>query len=200
MLWNHLLFWWKHGKNAQIEDLDSYVEEAFGTVPETFLNKKMAFYSSASFGGVKKAWFLWHRETANHANFCDDKARVRVFSYLVVGVQALLLAHRYVTFIDASEKRLIMFRQFYNWIHIEVALNWCMRRIWSHAVFDWTTARFDVVVWIHQLSVHVVKTLKQVKAYHRANQIGDEMSQKVCFGLGRLALWPWTDAFTCLFE
>jgi len=59
------------GKKSPKSSLDSYVKKRFGTVPETFSYKKMAFIRGASLAWSKnRVGFYDHRETAqNHAEF-----------------------------------------------------------------------------------------------------------------------------------
>ncbi|MGP3426990.1 hypothetical protein ACTVFR_22605, partial [Escherichia coli] len=51
------------GKMRQIEGLETYVEEAFGTVPElVFLQENGVLFQAPVWDGQKTGWFYDHRE------------------------------------------------------------------------------------------------------------------------------------------
>ena len=97
------------GKMRQIEGLESYVEEAFGTVPElVFLQENDVLFQAPVWDGQKTGWFYDHRENRKTMqNYCDGKRVLDVFSYIGGwGVQAAAAGATDVTFIDASESAL----------------------------------------------------------------------------------------------
>jgi len=73
------------GKMRQIEGLDSYVEEAFGTVPElVYLQENDVLFQAPVWDGQKTGWFYDHRENRKTMqNYCDGKRVLDVFSYVV---------------------------------------------------------------------------------------------------------------------
>jgi len=97
------------GKMRAVEGLDSYVEEALGTVPElVYLQENGVLFEVPVWNGQKTGWFYDHRENRKTLQTISSGKRVLdVFSYIGGwGVQAASAGATDVTFIDASEKAL----------------------------------------------------------------------------------------------
>lgn len=97
------------GKMREVEGLDTYVEESFGTVPElVYLQENDTLFEAPVWDGQKTGWFYDHRENRKTLQGLSAGKRVLdVFSYIGGwGVQAAFAGATDVTFIDASEKAL----------------------------------------------------------------------------------------------
>lgn len=97
------------GKMRAVEGLDSYVEEALGSVPDlVYLQENDVLFEAPVWDGQKTGWFYDHRENRQTLQRLSAGKRVLdVFSYIGGwGVQAASAGASDVTFIDASEKAL----------------------------------------------------------------------------------------------
>ncbi|TBR43518.1 class I SAM-dependent rRNA methyltransferase [Marinomonas agarivorans] len=97
------------GKMRSVEGLDSYVEEALGSVPElVYLQENGVLFEAPVWDGQKTGWFYDHRENRQTLQRLSAGKRVLdVFSYVGGwGVQAASAGASDVTFIDASDKAL----------------------------------------------------------------------------------------------
>ncbi|WP_115898859.1 class I SAM-dependent rRNA methyltransferase [Marinomonas pollencensis] len=171
------------GKMRQIEGLDSYVEEAFGTVPElVYLQENDVLFQAPVWDGQKTGWFYDHRENRKTMqNYCDGKRVLDVFSYVGGwGVQAAAAGATDVTFIDASESALS---------HVDANLKLNQYEGGSELMhgdaFEAMQSlieekqRFDVVVMDPPAFIARRKDIKAGEgAYHRANQLAMRLVAK----------------------
>lgn len=171
------------GKMRDVEGLDSYVEEAFGTVPDlVYLQENGVLFEAPVWDGQKTGWFYDHRENRNTLKrFSSGKRVLDVFSYVGGwGVQAASAGATDVTFIDASEKALG---------HVESNLT--MNQYEGNAnlmqgdAFDSMQSliddkqRFDVVVIDPPAFITRRKDTKSGEAaYYRANQLAMRLVAK----------------------
>lgn len=171
------------GKMRQIEGLETYVEEAFGTVPElVFLQENGVLFQAPVWDGQKTGWFYDHRENRKTMQgFCDGKRVLDVFSYVGGwGVQAASAGATDVTFIDASESALS---------HVEENLKLNQfeggSKLMHGDAFDAMQSliedkeRFDVVIMDPPAFIARRKDIKAGEgAYHRANQLAMRLVAK----------------------
>ncbi|MEL0637967.1 MULTISPECIES: class I SAM-dependent rRNA methyltransferase [Marinomonas] len=171
------------GKMRQIEGLETYVEEAFGTVPElVFLQENDVLFQAPVWDGQKTGWFYDHRENRKTMqNYCDGKRVLDVFSYIGGwGVQAAAAGATDVTFIDASESALS---------HVDANLKLNQYEGGSELMhgdaFEAMQSlieekqRFDVVVMDPPAFIARRKDIKAGEgAYHRANQLAMRLVAK----------------------
>jgi len=171
------------GKMRQIEGLESYVEEAFGTVPElVFLQENDVLFQAPVWDGQKTGWFYDHRENRKTMqNYCDGKRVLDVFSYIGGwGVQAAAAGATDVTFIDASESAL-------SHVDANLKLNQYegSSTLMHGDAFEAMSSlienkeRFDVVVMDPPAFIARRKDIKAGEgAYHRANQLAMRLVAK----------------------
>ncbi|BFM49483.1 class I SAM-dependent rRNA methyltransferase [Marinomonas sp. THO17] len=171
------------GKMRQIEGLDSYVEEVFGTVPEVvFLQENDVLFQAPVWDGQKTGWFYDHRENRKTMQgFCSGKRVLDVFSYVGGwGVQAASAGATEVTFIDASEAAL-------DHVDANLKLNQYEGdgNLMQGDAFDAMQSlidekqRFDVVVMDPPAFIARRKDIKAGEgAYHRANQLAMRLVAK----------------------
>jgi 23S rRNA (cytosine1962-C5)-methyltransferase len=171
------------GKMRQIEGLETYVEEAFGTVPElVFLQENDVLFQAPVWDGQKTGWFYDHRENRKTMQtFCDGKRVLDVFSYVGGwGVQAASAGATDVTFIDSSESALghvdanLKLNQYEgdaNLMHGDAF------EAMSSLIED--KERFDVVIMDPPAFIARRKDIKAGEgAYHRANQLAMRLVAK----------------------
>lgn len=107
------------GKMRDVEGLETYVEVAFGEVPESApFEENGVLFEAPIFSGQKTGWFYDHRSSrAELAHHVKGKRVLDVFSYIGGwGVQAAAFGASEVICIDASEQAL-------EWAHKNAALN-----------------------------------------------------------------------------
>ncbi|SBS35153.1 Ribosomal RNA large subunit methyltransferase I [Marinomonas spartinae] len=171
------------GKMRQIEGLDTYVEEAFGTVPElVFLQENDVLFQAPVWDGQKTGWFYDHRENRKTMQgFCDGKRVLDVFSYVGGwGVQAAAAGATDVTFIDASESALSHVDENLKLNQYEGDANLMHGDAFDamQSLID-DKARFDVVVMDPPAFIARRKDIKAGEgAYHRANQLAMRLVAK----------------------
>ncbi|WP_460755808.1 class I SAM-dependent rRNA methyltransferase [Marinomonas epiphytica] len=171
------------GKMRQIEGLDSYVEEAYGQVPEVvFLQENDVLFQAPVWDGQKTGWFYDHRENRKTMQqFCSGKRVLDVFSYVGGwGVQAASAGATDVTFVDASESALDHVSQNLNLNQYEGDAN-----LMHGDAFDAMQSlieekqRFDVVIMDPPAFIARRKDIKAGEgAYHRANQLAMRLVAK----------------------
>ncbi|KZN14964.1 class I SAM-dependent rRNA methyltransferase [Marinomonas sp. TW1] len=171
------------GKMRQIEGLDSYVEEAFGTVPEVvFLQENEVLFQAPVWDGQKTGWFYDHRENRKTMQgFCAGKRVLDVFSYVGGwGVQAASAGATDVTFIDASDSAL-------SHVDANLKLNQYEgdANLMHGDAFEAMQSliedkeRFDVVIMDPPAFIARRKDIKAGEgAYHRANQLAMRLVAK----------------------
>ena len=171
------------GKMRQIEGLDSYVEEAFGTVPEVvYLQENGVLFQAPVWDGQKTGWFYDHRENRNTMQgFCDGKRVLDVFSYVGGwGVQAASAGATDVTFIDASQSALDHVTENLNLNQYEGNANLMQGDAFEamQSLIE-DKERFDVVVMDPPAFIARRKDIKAGEgAYHRANQLAMRLVAK----------------------
>ncbi|MBJ7556273.1 class I SAM-dependent rRNA methyltransferase [Marinomonas spartinae] len=171
------------GKMRQIEGLETYVEEAFGTVPElVFLQENDVLFQAPVWDGQKTGWFYDHRENRKTMQgFCDGKRVLDVFSYVGGwGVQAAAAGATDVTFIDASESALSHVDENLKLNQYEGDANLMHGDAFDamQSLIDDKT-RFDVVVMDPPAFIARRKDIKAGEgAYHRANQLAMRLVAK----------------------
>ncbi|SBS36581.1 Ribosomal RNA large subunit methyltransferase I [Marinomonas spartinae] len=171
------------GKMRQIEGLETYVEEAFGTVPElVFLQENDVLFQAPVWDGQKTGWFYDHRENRKTMQgFCDGKRVLDVFSYVGGwGVQATAAGATDVTFIDASESALSHVDENLKLNQYEGDANLMHGDAFDamQSLID-DKARFDVVVMDPPAFIARRKDIKAGEgAYHRANQLAMRLVAK----------------------
>jgi 23S rRNA (cytosine1962-C5)-methyltransferase len=171
------------GKMRQIEGLETYVEEAFGTVPElVFLQENGVLFQAPVWDGQKTGWFYDHRENRKTMQgFCDGKRVLDVFSYIGGwGVQAASAGATDVTFIDASESALSHVGENLKLNQYEGGFN-LMHGDAFEAMQSLIEGkeRFDVVVMDPPAFIARRKDIKAGEgAYHRANQLAMRLVAK----------------------
>lgn len=98
----------RNDSNARkIEDLDLYVNIAFGDVPEFIsVQENNAEFLIPSKTGQKTGWFYDHRDNrARLQRYVKNKKVLDVFSYVGAwGIQAALMGAKKVLCVDSSEK------------------------------------------------------------------------------------------------
>jgi 23S rRNA (cytosine1962-C5)-methyltransferase len=171
------------GKMRQIEGLETYVEEAFGTVPElVFLQENGVLFQAPVWDGQKTGWFYDHRENRKTMQgFCDGKRVLDIFSYIGGwGVQAASAGATDVTFIDASESALSHVGENLKLNQYEGGSN-----LMHGDAFEAMQSliedkeRFDVVVMDPPAFIARRKDIKAGEgAYHRANQLAMRLVAK----------------------
>jgi 23S rRNA (cytosine1962-C5)-methyltransferase len=171
------------GKMRQIEGLETYVEEVFGTVPElVFLQENDVLFQAPVWDGQKTGWFYDHRENRKTMQgFCDGKRVLDVFSYIGGwGVQAASAGATDVTFIDASESALSHVGENLKLNQYEGGSN-----LMHGDAFEAMQSliedkeRFDVVVMDPPAFIARRKDIKAGEgAYHRANQLAMRLVAK----------------------
>ncbi len=171
------------GKMRQIEGLETYVEEAFGTVPElVFLQENGVLFQAPVWDGQKTGWFYDHRENRKTMQgFCAGKRVLDVFSYIGGwGVQAASAGATDVTFIDASESALSHVGENLKLNQYEGSSN-----LMHGDAFEAMQSlieekeRFDVVVMDPPAFIARRKDIKAGEgAYHRANQLAMRLVAK----------------------
>ncbi len=171
------------GKMRQIEGLETYVEEAFGTVPElVFLQENGVLFQAPVWDGQKTGWFYDHRENRKTMQgFCAGKRVLDVFSYIGGwGVQAASAGATDVTFIDASESALSHVGENLKLNQYEGGSN-----LMHGDAFEAMQSlieekeRFDVVVMDPPAFIARRKDIKAGEgAYHRANQLAMRLVAK----------------------
>lgn len=171
------------GKMRKVEGLDTYVEEALGTVPElVYLQENDVLFEAPVWDGQKTGWFYDHRENRQTLQRLSAGKRVLdVFSYVGGwGVQAASAGATDVTFIDASEKALD---------HVEANLK--LNQYEGHSELMHGDAfeamesliaekqRFDVVVMDPPAFITRRKDIKAGEsAYFKANQMAARLVAK----------------------
>ncbi len=171
------------GKMRQIEGLDSYVEEAFGTVPEVvYLQENGVLFQAPVWDGQKTGWFYDHRENRKTMQgFCDGKRVLDVFSYVGGwGVQAASAGATDVTFIDASQSALDHVTENLNLNQYEGNANLMQGDAFEamQSLIE-DKERFDVVVMDPPAFIARRKDIKAGEgAYHRANQLAMRLVAK----------------------
>jgi len=171
------------GKMRQIQGLETYVEEAFGTVPElVFLQENDVLFQAPVWDGQKTGWFYDHRENRKTMQgFCDGKRVLDVFSYVGGwGVQAAAAGATDVTFIDASESALSHVDENLKLNQYEGDANLMHGDAFDamQSLIDDKT-RFDVVVMDPPAFIARRKDIKAGEgAYHRANQLAMRLVAK----------------------
>ncbi|MEO9656269.1 class I SAM-dependent rRNA methyltransferase [Marinomonas sp.] len=171
------------GKMRQIEGLDSYVEEAFGTVPEVvYLQENDVLFQAPVWDGQKTGWFYDHRENRKTMQgFCDGKRVLDVFSYVGGwGVQAASAGATDVTFIDASQSALDHVTENLNLNQYEGNANLMQGDAFEamQSLIE-DKERFDVVVMDPPAFIARRKDIKAGEgAYHRANQLAMRLVAK----------------------
>lgn len=171
------------GKMRDVEGLDSYVEEAFGHVPEVvYLQENDVLFQAPVWDGQKTGWFYDHRENRKTMQtFCSGKRVLDVFSYVGGwGVQAAAAGATDVTFIDASQAAL-------DHVDANLALNQFEgnANLMHGDAFEAMSSlieekqRFDVVIMDPPAFIARRKDIKAGEgAYHRANQLAMRLVAK----------------------
>lgn len=164
------------GKMRQVEGLDSYVEVAYGEVPERLaLTENGVRFETLVRDGQKTGWFYDHREArAKLKGLVTGKRVLDVFSYIGGwGVQAAAFGASEVHCVDGSEKALdqVMRNAKLNGVESKV-------QTLQGDAFDALTAlkqdgeRFDVIVLDPPAFITRRKDHKAgLQAYRRANEL-----------------------------
>lgn len=164
------------GKMRQVEGLDSYVEVAYGEVPQVLtLRENGVTFESRVREGQKTGWFYDHRESrARLKGLVAGKRVLDVFSYIGGwGVQAAAFGAAEVHCVDASERAL-------DQVVRNAALNGLQGKVQTLQgdAFDALQAlkqdgeRFDVVIMDPPAFITRRKDHKAgLQAYRRANEL-----------------------------
>lgn len=102
------------GKMREVEQLDSYVEVAYGTLPEkTLLEENGVHFEIDPIGGQKTGWFFDHRESrAKLRHYVKGKRVLDLFCYAGGwGIQAASFGASEVVGVDAAENALQVFQR-----------------------------------------------------------------------------------------
>lgn len=165
------------GKMRAVEGLDSYVEVAYGEVPDRVaLRENGVAFEALVRDGQKTGWFYDHRDArARLKGLVEGKRVLDVFSYLGGwGVQAAAFGASEVHCVDGSEKALDQLMR-------NAKLNGVESRVQTLQgdAFDALTAlkqdgeRFDVVVLDPPAFITRRKDHKAgLQAYRRINELG----------------------------
>ncbi|HEX8243497.1 MAG TPA: class I SAM-dependent rRNA methyltransferase [Longimicrobium sp.] len=162
-----------------LEGLESYVETAFGTVPDTVPLEENGVRFQAPMAGQKTGWFYDHRmNRARLMAYSRGKRVLDVFSYVGGwGVQAAAAGAEHVLCVDASAEAL-------EHVGRNAALNDAAGRVATRRgdAFDVLRAlaaegeRFDVVVLDPPAFIKRRKDQKAgEEAYRRVNQLAMEV-------------------------
>lgn len=171
------------GKMRQVEGLDSYVEEAYGKVPEVaFLQENGVLFQAPVWDGQKTGWFYDHRENRKiMQGFCSGKRVLDVFSYVGGwGVQAAFAGATDVTFVDASETALSHVSENLKLNQYEGGTSLMQGDAFEamQSLIE-DKERFDVVVMDPPAFISRRKDIKAGEgAYHRANQLAMRLVAK----------------------
>lgn len=171
------------GKMRDVESLASYVETAYGDVPDevTLIENGVSFLAPIK-TGQKTGWFYDHRESrAQLAPLVKGKRVLDIFSYVGGwGVQAAAAGASHVTCIDASASALEIARK-------NAALNGVDDRFVTLqgdafellASLKQSGEKFDVVVIDPPAFITRRKDHKNgLAAYRRANELAIRLLQK----------------------
>jgi 23S rRNA (cytosine1962-C5)-methyltransferase len=171
------------GKMRDVEKLDSYVEVAYGDVPDNvpLIENGVSLLAPVK-TGQKTGWFFDHRESrAQLAHFVKGKKVLDIFSYVGGwGVQAAAMGASHVTCIDASAPALEMVRK-------NAALNQLEDRVVTLqgdafellASLKQSGEKFDIVILDPPAFITRRKDHKNgLAAYRRANELAIRVLQK----------------------
>jgi 23S rRNA (cytosine1962-C5)-methyltransferase len=166
--------------SRSLEGLESYVEEAYGSVPESVeIRENGVRFSVPLTGGQKTGWFYDHRENrARLGRYVRGRRVLDVFSYAGGwGVQAAVRGAEQVVCLDSSAPALALASE-------SADLNGVADRVETlqgdafDALRDLHAARerFDVVVLDPPAFIKRRKDQKQgEQAYHRVNRLALEL-------------------------
>jgi 23S rRNA (cytosine1962-C5)-methyltransferase len=165
------------------EDLPSYVEVAYGEVPERVaIEENGVKFEVPVFQGQKTGWFYDHRASrARLRDYVAGKRVLDVFSYVGGwGVQAAAFGAESVLCVDSSEQAL-------DWVEANAALNDVSENVgtFQGSAFDVMKQlhaegeRFDVVVIDPPAFIPRRKDVRKgEQAYRRANEMAMRLLNK----------------------
>ena len=169
--------------SREVEGLPSYVETAYGEVPEQVLLEEHGVrFHAPLIAGQKTGWFYDQRmNRARLRSYVQGKTVLDMFCYLGAwGLQAAAAGAARVECIDASARAV-------EWTRANAALNGLQDKVTAHALDAFEALkdlrarreRFDVVVLDPPAFIKRRKDIKEgMRAYQRLNQMAMQVLAK----------------------
>lgn len=175
------ILWRNDSSSRTLEGLPSYVEPAFGDVPEKVrITENTAIFDVPLLAGQKTGWFFDQRANRTRMRAYVQGARVLdVFSYIGAwGLQAASAGAAHVTCVDSSPKAA-------QWLRDNAALNATAVEIVEADAFEALRElragqeKFDVVIVDPPAFIKRKKDIHEgTQAYRRLNQMAMQLVAK----------------------